>query len=60
VQLWDGIVTKQSRFYYFLTAVRLIPVSVFNFFQDDYLRVSDVFMVVFSDEHGQLPPRHHR
>jgi hypothetical protein len=21
---------------------------------------SDLFMVVFSDEHGQLPPRHHR
>jgi hypothetical protein len=31
VQLRDRIVNKQSRFLCFLTAVRFIPVSVFNF-----------------------------
>jgi hypothetical protein len=31
VQLQDRIVTKQFRFHCFLTAVRFIPVSVFNF-----------------------------
>jgi hypothetical protein len=29
--MWDRIVTKQSRIHCFLTAVRFIPVSVFNF-----------------------------
>jgi hypothetical protein len=32
-QLRDRIVTKQSHFHCFLTAVRFIPVSVFNFFK---------------------------
>jgi hypothetical protein len=31
VQLPNRIVTEQFRFHCFLTAVRLIPVSVFNF-----------------------------
>jgi hypothetical protein len=31
VHLWDRIVTKQSYFRFFLTAVRFIPLSVFNF-----------------------------
>jgi hypothetical protein len=59
VQIPDRIVTEQFRFYYFLTAVRLFPVSVFIFSKMITLGSSDVFMVVFSDEHGQLPPRHH-
>jgi hypothetical protein len=43
----------------FLTVVHLIPVSVFVVFRDGAIGVSDTFMVVFSDGHEQLPPRHH-
>jgi hypothetical protein len=59
VHLQDRIITEQSHFRFFLTTVRFVPVSVFYFFRDDYIGVSNVFMVVFSDEHGQLPPHHH-
>jgi hypothetical protein len=60
VQLSDRIVAEQSCFHCFLTDVRLFPVSVFIFSKMITLGSSDVFMVLFSDVHGQLPPCHHR
>jgi hypothetical protein len=41
----------------------LLLFTLFQFciflFRDNYFRVSIVFMVLFPDEHGQLPPHHH-
>jgi hypothetical protein len=44
----------------FLIAVHLIPVSVFVVFRCDVFGVSNAFMVMFSDGHEKLHPRHHR
>jgi hypothetical protein len=59
VHLQDRIIPEQSHFCFFLTAICFVPVSVFYFFREDYIGVSNVFMVVFSNEHGQQPPHHH-
>jgi hypothetical protein len=47
-----------SIFSFFLLLLTLFQFRIF-LFRDNYFGVSNVLMVVFSDEHEQLPPCQH-